>query len=303
MSFRLFIYYSALSGAWGAFIAFLLVLLLGINGYSSALMKATAIGGVVGVVVALSVGALDAMLNATGVTRLVRVMLAGFIGLIGGMAGGCIGSVLAWFGIPFVVGWVITGMAIGASIGMYDLAQAMSAGKSSRGAIRKLTNGLLGGLVGGLLGGLPFGFLADTGFLSRTSLSTGLILLGGSVGLMIGLAQVAFREAWIKVEAGFRPGRELILSKEETVIGRGEGCDLGLFGDNKIEKVHARIRQEDGRYVLEDAGSTAGTYLNDEPINQEARVLKNGDVIGVGNCVIRFGTRQKQAAPAKRSRR
>lgn len=303
MSFRLFIYYSALSGAWGAFIAFLLVLLLGINGYSSALLKATAIGGVVGVVVALSVGTLDAMLNASGVTRLVRVMLAGFIGLLGGMAGGCVGSVLAWFGIPFVVGWVITGMAIGASIGFYDLVQAMSAGKSSRGAIRKLSNGLIGGLVGGLLGGLPFGFLADTGFLSRTSLSTGLILLGGSVGLMIGLAQVAFREAWIKVEAGFRPGRELILSKEETVIGRGESCDLGLFGDNKIEKIHARIRQEDGRYLLEDAGSAAGTYLNDELIKQEVRVLNNGDVIGVGNCVIRFGTRQKQAAPAKRSRR
>ena len=58
---------------------------------------------------------------------------------------------------------------------------------------------------------------------------------------MIGLAQVVLKEAWLRVEQGFRPGRELMLVKEETAIGRAEGCDLGLFGDNGVERKHARI--------------------------------------------------------------
>ncbi len=303
MSFRLFIYYSALAGAWGAFVAMLLVLLLGIRSYSSALLQATVIGGLLGLLVALFVGSLDAYLNASGFARIPRVLLAGLVGLFGGMLGGGIGTLLLGFGVPLVVGWVLAGMAIGASVGVYDFFQARSRGKGVRGASRKLINGLIGGLVGGLLGGLPFGFLADTGFLSRASLAAGLILLGGSVGLMIGLAQVAFREAWIKVESGFRPGREVILTKEETVIGRGEWCELGLFGDSKVEKVHARIIQEDGRYLLVDAETEAGTYLNEQRIGRSPEVLRNGDVIEVGKNVLRFGTRQKQAGGPKRARR
>ena len=80
------------------------------------------------------------------------------------------------------------------------------------------------------------------------------MLLGVCIGLLIGLAQVILKEAWIKVEAGFRAGRELMLTKDETTIGRAEGCDLGLFGDNTIEKLHARIVLKNNRYLLEDAG-------------------------------------------------
>jgi hypothetical protein len=118
MSFRLFIYYSALSGAWGAFVAFLLVLLLGIRSYNSALLQATVIGGLLGLLVALFVGSLDAYLNASGFARIPRVLLAGVIGLFGGMMGGCLGTLLLGIGVPLVVGWVLAGMAIGASVGV-----------------------------------------------------------------------------------------------------------------------------------------------------------------------------------------
>ena len=45
----------------------------------------------------------------------------------------------------------------------------------------------------------------------------------------------------------------MMLSKDETTIGRAETCDIGLFGDNTIEQLHARILLKGNRYLLADA--------------------------------------------------
>jgi pSer/pThr/pTyr-binding forkhead associated (FHA) protein len=111
--------------------------------------------------------------------------------------------------------------------------------------------------------------------------------------LLIGLAQVVLREAWLRVEAGFRAGREMVLARDTTTIGRAESCDLGLFGDPEVDKVHARIVRQDGRYLLRDAGSRAGTYVNDERL-AGPRPLRSGDAIRVGRSVIRFHERAKR---------
>jgi hypothetical protein len=125
--------------------------------------------------------------------------------------------------------------------------------------------------------------------------ASGFVVLGLCIGLMIGLAQVILKEAWIRVEAGFRPGRELILSRAETTIGRGEQCDIGLFGDAEVEKLHARIVHQKGRYLLEDADTPSGTYLNGIAVTRPTP-LRAGDVIELGRCVLRFGERQKRPA-------
>src|SRR5436305_635317 len=88
-------------------------------------------------------------------------------------------------------------------------------------------------------------------------------LIGGILGLMVGLAQGFLKEAWVAVETGRRAGRRMMLSKEETTIGRAEGCDIGLFGEQGIEKVHARILMKHSRYVLEDAHTAGGTFVNE----------------------------------------
>ena len=33
----------------------------------------------------------------------------------------------------------------------------------------------------------------------------------------------------------------LILTRPETTLGRSEACDLGLFGDPDVARMHARI--------------------------------------------------------------
>jgi pSer/pThr/pTyr-binding forkhead associated (FHA) protein len=42
-----------------------------------------------------------------------------------------------------------------------------------------------------------------------------------------------------------------------------------------------------------DADSSTGTYVNGERINGQ-RLLRSGDAIRVGRCVLRFGERAKQ---------
>jgi pSer/pThr/pTyr-binding forkhead associated (FHA) protein len=135
--------------------------------------------------------------------------------------------------------------------------------------------------------------------LPRTSLVLALVILGMGVGLFAGFAQLVLKEAWIKVEAGFRPGREMVLDKNEMTIGRAESCDLGLFGDSSIDGVHARIERQGESYFLADAGSEGGTFLNNRRVTQATK-LHAGDLIRVGGSVLMFGERVK--VPTSRSR-
>jgi len=105
------------------------------------------------------------------------------------------------------------------------------------------------------------------------------------------------KEAWVRVDAGFRPGRELILTKPEITMGRAESCDIGLFGGQGVEKVHARITRQGNRYLLADAGTEGGTLLNGQRI-AEPSPLRDGDRIQMGNCVLTFGERRRDSAPA-----
>lgn len=124
----------------------------------------------------------------------------------------------------------------------------------------------------------------------------GFVALGLCIGLLIGLAQVILKEAWIQVEAGFRAGRQMILSKPEFTIGRAESCDIGLFGDAAVERLHARILLQNNQYYLSDAGTPAGTFLNGRPIAQPTP-LRSGDAIGIGKSLLRFSERAKRNEP------
>ncbi len=222
------------------------------------------------------------------------------------LLGGAIGQAfVGWvkLSVFLVLGWTFTGFMIGAAPGLYDLLERLLTRERMGGAIRKLIHGLIGGFVGGFLGGLVSLLLTFIGTLVFrenaatfwTPFAAGFIALGMCIGLLIGTAQVVLKEAWLKIESGRRAGRELLLSKPSITIGRAESCDIGLFGDPQVERNHARIVLQGNRYLVEDADTPAGTYLNGERIDGPAP-LRSGDEIRVGNCTLRFGERQKRPA-------
>jgi hypothetical protein len=306
MSFRLFSYYCALCGGAGAFVGWALGRFLsGGNAVFTAGIK----GLWLGLAVSVFLGLLDALWNLSikqPFAILSRILVVGLVGALGGLFGGIVGGAL--YAVTnqndffLVFGWTLTGLLIGASLGVFDLVAAVMANQDIRGSVKKILNGLIGGGIGGILGGILSVFLGRTwtGLFAnkdRADLwspsSWGFVALGACIGLLIALAQIILKEAWLKVEQGFRKGREMILNKGEITIGRAEACDLGLFGDNQIEKVHARIQHRGNEHVLIDNGTPAGTYVNDQRVNG-AHTLRSGDIIRLGRCVLRFGERAKQ---------
>ena len=298
MTFRLFIYYCALGGGWAAFLAWGLLAIMGVATVEGKTTGQVAIiGAFLGLFVAAAIGLVDGILNSTGTERYLRALISGGIGFVGGALGSLLGTALFAAGneqmIWLVVGWMVAGLLIGAASGLFDLLRAALAKRDMGQSVRKSLNGVYGGLLGGLFGGLPFGLLLTSNALPLSGLAIGLTILGICIGLMVALAQVFLKEAWILVESGRRAGRQLMLSKDETTIGRAEACDLGLFGDNAIEKLHARILLTKNRYVLDDAETPGGTFLNDVRVSRPTP-LKDGDAIRVGGCVLRFGEKQKK---------
>jgi MFS family permease len=237
-----------------------------------------------------------------------RVLVAGLVGGLGGFAGGLAGQLLyatTQLSVFLILGWTITGVLIGVAPGLYDLLARLARDEDATGARKKVVNGLLGGSLGGLVGGAVFllvGGFWSLVFSGRSAefwspAATGFVALGLCIGLLIGLAQVILKTAWITVVSGFRAGRELLLSRGEMVIGRAEGCDIPLFGDAFVEKQHARIVMEDGRYLLEDLDSPGGTYLNGRPVTRPTP-LHAGDLIEVGRSSLRFGERVRRVQSA-----
>ena len=237
MSFRWFIYYCAVCGGAAAFVGWALGEPLGAGVMVDAL-KGLFLGLMLGVVLAL----IDSLWNFSQ-TQVIRGacparVVAGLSGCVAGFFGGLIGSGLfaALTEIPLrsrVFGWTLTGLLIGASVGVFDLLVALATKQDPAGPLKKVVNGLIGGGVGGLLGGLlssssraawAASFSGKPDLLDKlwTPGRRGFVVLGLCIGLLVGLAQVILKQAWLKVEKGFRPGRELIVSKEQVVIGRGE---------------------------------------------------------------------------------
>lgn len=306
MSFRSFIYYCALCGGWAAFITWAIQEFTAIQYIPKAIVQATIVGSLLGLLLALVVGTLDALLNSVSIQRFIRVFICVAVGLLGSMLASFIGQSLftasgdkAMF---LVMGWTIVGVVIGISIGVFDVLRAVSAGEGMKQAVRKVINGIIGGGIGGFIGGFVqvfFGFIPLGNEvtlkqkLPRFALATGFVILGMCIGLLIGLAQVLLKEAWVRVEQGFRAGREMILSKPDTTVGRAESCDIGLFGDAGVEKMHARIVLRGDRYMLVDVNSPGGTFLNGQRIGGPTP-LNSGDMIGVGRSMLRFEERGKR---------
>ena len=82
--------------------------------------------------------------------------------------------------------------------------------------------------------------------------------------------------------SGAQAGRKATVGRSEIVIGRAPECDFAFDPQRDIYASgrHATIRQENGKLVLHDLGSSYGTFLNGVMIERED--LQDGDVIEFG---------------------
>jgi pSer/pThr/pTyr-binding forkhead associated (FHA) protein len=71
-------------------------------------------------------------------------------------------------------------------------------------------------------------------------------------------------------------------------IGRNPTEGLVLASDAQVSRQHARLEYTDGQWVLSDAGSRNGTFVNGARVTRQA--LRPGDVIRIGQAEWTFRT-------------
>src|SRR5690242_6957049 len=106
----------------------------------------------------------------------------------------------------------------------------------------------------------------------------------------------------LEIVEGADAGRQVPV---ETVvdIGREPSLPIHLDADSQVSRRHARVTVQGGQAVVEDLGSTNGTYVNDQPIHSP-RIVNPGDKIRIGLTVFELRSRaQVQSRPSAVQRR
>lgn len=104
--------------------------------------------------------------------------------------------------------------------------------------------------------------------------------------------------ARLVIQRGGKIGKEFPLTVDESMIGRWD-ADGGIFPDvdldqddpeAKVSRRHARIHWQNNQFLIEDLGSTNGTFVNRGPrlLPGNKQALKNGDEIIVGKTFLKF---------------
>ena len=92
--------------------------------------------------------------------------------------------------------------------------------------------------------------------------------------------------AYLKMTLGSRPGRMFLLDPTgENRIGRGTECAVAI-SDPISSRVHAIVEHREGRWVVRDAASRNGTFVNGQKIDEAT--LAEGHTVRIGGTEFAF---------------
>ncbi|PTX98790.1 hypothetical protein DB345_03470 [Spartobacteria bacterium LR76] len=167
--------------------------------------------------------------------------------------------------------WMIFGIGGGVCFGL--------AGRSGR----KCLYGVAGGVVGAFIGGILFDPISIVAHGAEASRALGMVCFGLASGIAIGFVESALKDRWLYVVAGPLAGKQFVIYKEVTQVGRRQTNDIYLFKDETIEPLHARIERRGAASMLVAQGPV---YVGGQPVTQ--RALRTGDLIKIGRYTFRY---------------
>jgi predicted component of type VI protein secretion system len=91
-------------------------------------------------------------------------------------------------------------------------------------------------------------------------------------------------QSQLVMRSGPTPGKTFALTKNEMYIGRDISNDI-VINDAEVSRKHVRLILQAGQYVLEDLGSTNGTFINGQRISGP-QVLQSEQTIQMGENVV-----------------
>src|SRR5581483_3876072 len=92
------------------------------------------------------------------------------------------------------------------------------------------------------------------------------------------------------VTAGPQEGQEFPMIQDVMTVGRATqdtAWDIALQ-DRAISRPHCRFSKKPEGWTIMDLGSANGTLLNGTPVTADPRLLKDGDVVAVGETMLLF---------------
>lgn len=103
------------------------------------------------------------------------------------------------------------------------------------------------------------------------------------------------RAATLTCLIGLDVGRTFALAEAQTDLGRGTSVDFRLR-DRAVSRTHARILRQGSTFTVLDLNSPNGVYLNGHRLKHSV-VLADGDVIELGQTLLRFQAPVEEPAP------
>jgi len=102
---------------------------------------------------------------------------------------------------------------------------------------------------------------------------------------LIGAAPSAGRQAELMIETGPDAGHSHRAGDHPLRLGRSPDNDV-ILRDPATSGHHARLEQRGDQFWIVDLGSTNGTLVNGEPIQEKE--LKDGDRVTIGQNAVQF---------------
>ncbi|HKZ70832.1 MAG TPA: FHA domain-containing protein [Anaerolineales bacterium] len=87
----------------------------------------------------------------------------------------------------------------------------------------------------------------------------------------------------LTMQRGPNVGKSFEMVKDVMTMGRDMSNDI-VINDAEASRHHARLTKQGSSYVIEDLGSTNGTFVNSARLSTP-RTLSAGDVIGIGETI------------------
>src|SRR5215471_16437925 len=95
----------------------------------------------------------------------------------------------------------------------------------------------------------------------------------------------AAKEACLVVIYGMELGKKYNLDSSSIILGRSSKSDIQIDQES-VSRNHAKILNNGKSILIRDLGSTNGTYVNDELVDEH--VLRDGDLVKIGRTIFKF---------------
>lgn len=76
-----------------------------------------------------------------------------------------------------------------------------------------------------------------------------------------------------------------LLERDSITVGRSSTCEVQLDSE-EVSRTHCRLARVDDEYVIEDAGSRNGIYVNG--LKVRSAVLRDGDELQLGDVILQY---------------